>query len=67
MLREAEKIAPEEFRTTKLHVLSGIGASDYYRSFGYHLDGVYMAKNLAINSVIVPLGRLSYDLVQIEG
>ena len=67
MLQEAEKIVTEEFRTTKLHVLSGIGARDYYRSFGYHLEGVYMVRNLAINSVIVTLERLSYDLVQIDG
>ena len=47
LLQEAERIVTEEFCSTKLHVLSGIGARDYYRSFGYHLEGAYMARNLA--------------------
>jgi elongator complex protein 3 len=44
LLRKAEKIAREEFHAGKLSILSGIGARDYYRPFGYHLEGAYMVK-----------------------
>lgn len=47
LLREAERIASEEFRCDKIDVLSGIGVRVYYRSLGYHLDGNYMVKKLA--------------------
>jgi len=29
-----------------MYILSGIGARDYYRSFGYKLEGAYMVKQL---------------------
>ena len=48
MLQEAERIAKEEFHAAKLHVLSGVGARDYYRSLGYRLEGAYMVKELAL-------------------
>ena len=45
LLEYAEKIAHEEgYR--KLAVISGIGAREYYRKFGYALDNVYMSKVL---------------------
>lgn len=44
LLREAEGIASEEFKADRLSVLSGVGAREYYRSLGYHLDGAYMVK-----------------------
>ncbi len=47
LIREAEKIAREEFYCDKIDVLSGIGVRVYYRSLGYHLDGNYMVKRLA--------------------
>ena len=47
LLREAERIVKEEFHTTKLRILSGVGARDYYRSSGYHLEDAYMSKELA--------------------
>ena len=46
LLTEAERIAREEFRIGQMSILSGIGARDYYRSFGYRLSGAYMVKNL---------------------
>jgi elongator complex protein 3 len=47
LLREAERIAREEFKAPQMLVLSGIGAKEYYRSeFGYHSTGDYMVKNL---------------------
>jgi len=46
LLREAERIAREEFKAEKLSVLSGVGAREYYRSLGYNLEGSYMVKEL---------------------
>jgi len=46
LLREAERIATEEFQVKRLSILSGVGARDYYRSLGYSLEGAYMVKEL---------------------
>jgi len=47
LLKEAERIAAEEFGASQIAVLSGIGAKDYYRSgFGYTAQGDYMVKHL---------------------
>ena len=47
LLREAERIAGDEFQAPQMVVLSGVGAKEYYRSgFGYHSQGEYMVKNL---------------------
>ena len=47
LLKEAEKIAREEFCSDKLAVISGVGVRDYFRSvFGYQLEGAYMVKKL---------------------
>ena len=46
LLREAERIAREEFRASKLLILSGVGAREYYRLLGYNLEGDYMVKEL---------------------
>jgi len=48
LLREAERIAGEEFHVERMVVLSGIGAKEYYHSeFGYSSQGDYMVKTLA--------------------
>jgi elongator complex protein 3 len=46
LLREAERIAREEFKADRLSVLSGVGAREYYRALGYALEGAYMVKEL---------------------
>jgi len=46
LLREAERIAREEFGAEGLSVLSGVGAREYYRSLGYSLEDAYMVKEL---------------------
>jgi elongator complex protein 3 len=47
LLKEAERIAKEEFSATKIAVISGVGAREYFRSeFGYELEGAYMVKKL---------------------
>jgi len=47
LLREAERIAREEFKQRWIAVLSGVGAREYYRTEGYRLAGNYMVKELA--------------------
>jgi len=47
LLKEAERIAAQEFQVERMVVLSGVGAKEYYRSgFGYSSQGDYMVKNL---------------------
>jgi len=47
LLREAERIAANEFQSQQVVILSGVGAREYYRSeFGYSLKGDYMVKRL---------------------
>ncbi|MDP2920386.1 MAG: tRNA uridine(34) 5-carboxymethylaminomethyl modification radical SAM/GNAT enzyme Elp3 [Dehalococcoidia bacterium] len=47
LLREAERVAREEFRVKSLFILSGVGAREYYRTeFGYTALGAFMVKNL---------------------
>lgn len=46
LLREAERIAFEEWGCKKLLVISGVGVRQYYQKQGYSLEGVYMAKAL---------------------
>lgn len=46
LLKETERIAKEEFEMKKMVVISGIGVREYYRKFGYKLDGVYVSKKI---------------------
>ena len=47
LLREAERIAKEEFNAGRMVILSGTGAKEYYRTeFGYISQGDYMVKAL---------------------
>jgi len=46
LLREAERIAGEEFQSPMMVVLSGTGAKEYYRESGYSSQEDYMVKNL---------------------
>jgi len=47
LLKEAERIAGEEFQAPEMIVLSGTGAREYYQvEFGYRSQGNYMVKNL---------------------
>ena len=45
LLKEAEEIAIKNNRE-ELLIISGIGARNYYRKFGYERKGPYMAKKL---------------------
>ena len=47
LLREAERIASDEFQAQEVIILSGTGAREYYRTeFDYSSQGDYMVKNL---------------------
>lgn len=46
LLKEAERIAKEEYHKTKMVVISGVGVREYYRKFGYKLEGSYMVKKI---------------------
>jgi elongator complex protein 3 len=47
LLREAERIAADEFQARQVLVLSGVGAREYYRNeSGYRSLGEYMTKEL---------------------
>jgi len=46
LLKEAERIAGEEFQAPMMVVLSGIGAKEYYRESGYSSQEDYMVKKL---------------------
>ncbi|KAH9410941.1 radical SAM protein [Ordospora pajunii] len=44
LIEEAEKIARNEHKSTKIAVISGVGTRKYYAKFGYTLEGPYMVK-----------------------
>ena len=46
LIKEAERIAKEEFKVSKIAVISGVGVRDYYRKLGYRLKETYMVKKL---------------------
>jgi elongator complex protein 3 len=46
LMEEAERIARDEHGSTKISVISGVGVRSYYAKLGYHLDGVYMSKDI---------------------
>jgi len=46
LLKEAERIAKEEFNKDKIAVLSGIGVKEYFYKLGYEKEGVYVSKKI---------------------
>eukprot|EP00877_Chromochloris_zofingiensis_P012826 jgi/Chrzof1/7798/Cz02g36320.t1 len=48
LMAEAERIASQEHRSTKIAVISGVGTRHYYRKLGYVLEGHYMVKDLGL-------------------
>ena len=45
MIARAEEIAKLN-GYTKIAVIAGVGVREYYKKFGYKLEGVYMTKSL---------------------
>jgi elongator complex protein 3 len=46
LIKEAQKITKNEFNFTRIAVISGIGAREYYRKLHYRLSNTYMIKTL---------------------
>jgi len=46
LMREAERIATFEHRSSKMAVIAGVGTRHYYRRLGYELEGPYMVRKL---------------------
>jgi elongator complex protein 3 len=46
LLKEAEKICKQEYNLKKVSVISAIGTREYYRKFGYTINGPYVTKLL---------------------
>ncbi len=46
LLKEAERIAKDEFSVDKIAVISAVGTRQYYKKLGYHQDGPYVSKVL---------------------
>ena len=47
LMKEAEKIAQEEFDAKRLLVISAVGTREYYQKLGYSLYGPYICKTLS--------------------
>jgi len=47
LIETAEKITKEEFKLSKIAVISAVGAREYYRKIGYKMEGTYMTKKLS--------------------
>ena len=47
LIKEAERIAKNEFDCPKISVIAGVGVRDYYRKLGYKLKETYMIKTLS--------------------
>ncbi len=45
LIKKAEEIATYQ-NYTKMAIISGVGVREYYRKFGYQLEGAYMTKQL---------------------
>jgi elongator complex protein 3 len=46
LMKNAEKIAYEDFDSKKLAVISGIGVKSWFYGLGYNPDGSYVSKTL---------------------
>ena len=46
LIKEAERIAKDEFKMKKISVISGVGVRGYYKKMGYSLEDTYMVKPL---------------------
>jgi len=46
LLEKAEDIVKNEFFTESISIISAIGTRQYYKKFGYHLNGPYVTKEL---------------------
>jgi elongator complex protein 3 len=47
LVKEAERIAKQEFGLKKIAVISGIGVRPYWRKLGYRLRETYMVRKIS--------------------
>lgn len=50
LIKEAEDIVKNEFRLSKIAVISGVGVRNYWRKLGYRLKDTYMIKQLTTDN-----------------
>jgi ELP3 family radical SAM enzyme/protein acetyltransferase len=62
LIKEAENIAISH-GFTKMAIISGVGVRQYYRKFGYELEGAYMTKTLPLNTLNKSIKMLT-DIVK---
>lgn len=48
LISKAEEIA-QNANYTKMAIISGVGVREYYRKFGYNLEGAYMTKQIIVD------------------
>ena len=46
LLENAEKIVKNEFGLNSISIISAVGTRQYYKKFGYRLNGPYVSKDL---------------------
>jgi elongator complex protein 3 len=46
LLEQAEEIVKNEFSTNSISIISAIGTREYYKKFGYELNGPYVTKEM---------------------
>jgi elongator complex protein 3 len=46
LLEKAEEIVKNEFDMNSISIISAIGTRQYYKKFGYELNGPYVSKEL---------------------
>jgi len=46
LMKEAERIAKEEFNMEKMIVIAGVGVREYFFAQNYKRDGAYVSKSL---------------------
>jgi elongator complex protein 3 len=46
LLEKAEDIVKNEFATSSISIISAIGTRQYYKKFGYELNGPYVTKEM---------------------
>ena len=54
LLAEAERVALKEFGTSKIAILSGVGARQYYADLGYQFEFGYMTRDLLAKPAVTP-------------
>ncbi len=66
LIKQAETIA-QDMGYTKIAIISGVGVRQYYRKFGYQLEGAYMTKQLGLSTFkksIKSINQVLFEFIQ---